>query len=212
MNRNLGAACAILAFTATMAPVLGASMALAPSAVARCEVSLEIRPPDGESSFPGLVVRSVDPPTGPIELEPGDLLYGYVVTLGRTGACSGDLRLEWQYETTMAVGDDGPHLDLQDWKHFTSEWREVERRPDGLYTLPTPGVEEASRFPPFTHGELVDTVRHAGGERWEWLVSTPEAADASTYVGVSSYRLRVVDGAAMHHPLVVLELSLPLGC
>jgi hypothetical protein len=192
--------------------VLCVSVALPTAAAERCDLTLEIRPAASDAFFQGLVVRSSDPPAGPIELEPGESVEGYVATLALSGDCPEDLRIEWQYETTMAVGDEGPHLDLDDWLHFTSEWREGDPVPGGGVTLPQLAAEKALPFPAFTHGELVEAVRRAGGERWERLVSTEEAAASSAYTGVSAYRLRVVDGSGSPGPLLLVELRLPLGC
>jgi hypothetical protein len=129
--------------------VLCVSVALPAAAAEPCDLTLEIRPAASDAIFRGLVVRSSDPPAGPIELEPGESVEGYVATLARSGDCPEDLRIEWQYETTMAVGDEGPHLDLDDWLHFTSEWREGDPVPGGGVPLPQLAAEKALPFPAF---------------------------------------------------------------
>ncbi|ENA1795703.1 hypothetical protein ABF176_002550, partial [Flavobacterium psychrophilum] len=34
-----------------------------------------------------------------------------------------DLIIEQRYETSVTISNEGPHCDLNDWKHFYSEWK-----------------------------------------------------------------------------------------
>ena len=38
-----------------------------------------------------------------------------------------EFKIEQQFETSMSVSDEGPHIDLTDWRHYTSDWQEIKK-------------------------------------------------------------------------------------
>lgn len=111
------------------------------------------------------------------------------------------LRVEQQFETSMAIGDEGPHLDLLRWKHHVSEWTPL------AAVAPLQFASEEARsdsFPVVTREELEAAVRaeaqvgdpegeRAAVERWGSLAQTcASPTTAPCYVAVSLVRWRVV--------------------
>ena len=77
---------------------------------------------DRETSFTGWTHDGPVPASVAASVELGDDLSG--TTLQLQPAKPGDTyRVRVQYETSLALGAEGPHLDLIDWKHCTSAWQ-----------------------------------------------------------------------------------------
>jgi len=101
-----------------------------------------------------------------------------------------DLALQYQIETSMTIMDEGPHIDLVDWKHYTSDWIDLERIDARRFRLPKieSNYELASRFPTYTVDELYEAAMATGGHRWADLA-----------------RKRM-------ETLFTLHISVPMGC
>ncbi|WP_337054554.1 hypothetical protein [Pseudoxanthomonas sp. USHLN014] len=125
------------------------------------------------------------------------------------------LRIRFQYQTSLALGDEGPHLDLLDWKHCTTAWQSIADPGDGHFDIPPPTTQQASCFPSFGQAELLAAVRAHGGEgKWITLAKdVSRAGQGASYVAPSLLRMQVQrwDGAAW---VVDLEFDVPIamGC
>jgi hypothetical protein len=63
-----------------------------------------------------------------------------------SGAEGKDFRIQAQYQTSLTISDEGPHLDLLDWKHYESEWSDLEQLGNLKFRMPTYTDEETSAF------------------------------------------------------------------
>jgi hypothetical protein len=116
-----------------------------------------------------------------------------------------------QTESVMRISDEGPHVELTDWKTGRSAWKVAPALAPGrwqligLDALPAP-------FPAFTPGEL-EAAFELGAplspeDRSRWLVvlrRSPEAAEP--FIHRMRIRLRLASGTVK-----TLELQLPSGC
>lgn len=130
-------------------------------------------------------------------------------------------RMEQRYETSLTVMDEGPHMDLLDWKHHVSEWEEMQSK--GSVTFVSREVM-ADQFPLVTHAEIVDAVRVESdkwaqqgadqGKRWINLAETCEGPKAGACnVSVSRVMLRVqVVEAGEWKTIQTIEIAVPMGC
>lgn len=156
-------------------------------------------------------------------MELGDMLDE--VTLRLAPSTPGaTLRVHVQFETSLSLSNEGPHLDLLDWKHCTSAWIPAKRVDAGTFVLPVSTESQASCFPPYTQAELRDAIRAqladdgrsdpAALERWtpkrvpgyDGMLPTP-------HPGLSRIRLRVqerIDGAWT--TVTVVTFMPPMGC
>ena len=123
----------------------------------------------------------------------------------------------------MAIGNEGPHIDLLDWKHCASAWKVLTPGKAGEFVLPMPTEAEASCFPPATSAEIAAALRQAlrgygmqdaEGERWLQLAaSVAVPGDAPSYIAVSKVRLRIeTRDAKGGSETITLEFMLPMGC
>lgn len=130
-------------------------------------------------------------------------------------------RVTQQFETSLSLMDEGPHMDLRDWRHHVSSWQELPSA-DGLTFHAIEIASEA--FPAVTREEIVTAVReeslrwvgkgHDPGARWTTLAG--RCTSPTTYpcgVSVSKVRLRVQvaeDGDL--RTLQEIEIIVPMGC
>lgn len=185
-------------------------------------IRIESSDAPGVGVFPGWVQRAPFAATTRIDLELGDEPYGAVLNLD-SATSAGNHRVFVQFETSLAIGDEGPHLDLLDWKHCLSAWQTLKQSAGGGFVLPHPSAAQASCFPPSTIVELELALRSAlqangipepDRQRWMTLADSMKfPGDAPSYIGISKVRVRIDERAdGQWKQVTTLEFMLPLGC
>lgn len=198
-------------------------LAAAVSAQAGELTRLQLHAAPGAMTFAGWSEQAPFKRLHTVALKLGDELEGTILSLSTT-ASPETHRVSMQFETSMAISDEGPHIDLLDWKHCVSEWKFLQPMQGGNhYRLPGPTEAEASCFPPVTAQEIEAAVlaelqgysfEEARVQRWLELargVSAP--GEGPSYVGVSKMRLRFeqyVDDQWVE--VTRVEFTSPLGC
>lgn len=201
---------------------LGLLLALPVSAQGLIAVRIEPSNAPEAGVFAGWVRQAPFTATTRIDLELGDEPYGAVLNLDAVGD-AGHHRVLVQFETSLAIGDEGPHLDLLDWKHCVSAWQALQPSAAGGFVLPHPSAAQASCFPSSTIDELKVVLRSAlqasgiaetDRQRWITLADSIEVlGDAPSYIGVSKVRVRIDEQAGgQWKEVTTLEFMLPLGC
>lgn len=199
------------------------SVAAAASVQAGELTRLQLHAAPGGNAFSGWSQQAPFKRVHTLALELGDELEGTILSLSTT-ASPDTHRVSLQFETSMAISDEGPHIDLLDWKHCVSDWKYVSRIQGGnSYRLPGPSEAEASCFPAVTAQEIEvavlaelqgDSFDEARMQRWlELARSVNVPGESPSYVGVSKVRLRVeeyVDGQWIE--VTRVEFTSPLGC
>jgi len=131
---------------------------LAGWAQAQALAGLRILPHAGaDTRFPGWQAEAAQLPAR-VPLELGDSVDGAVLEL-LPASPGGQWRVSVQYETSLSLGADGPHLDLVDWKHCVSAWIPATPRDAHSFILPVATPEQASCFPPYSQAELEAAIR-----------------------------------------------------
>ena len=152
-----------------------------------------------------------------IYLELGENIENELLVL--RSAVKQTFKIEMQHETSMAIGDEGPHIDLVDWKHYTSPWRTIKPGVGGVddnkYLVPQIPEAEFTRFPSVTTKEIVAALRKTGAEkRWLNLARTCTGPNRGPcYVSTSRISIRISvkqnTGWKIAH---TLNFSIPMGC
>lgn len=148
------------------------------------------------------------------DIEYGGSVEGALVTIrDPTGAWS-QCRIQTQYETSVSIADEGPHLDLLDWVHFTSEWVDAKKTKRKWSRVPTLSDAERTRFPEIPAWELYEAVLSRGGPGWAELVKNVQTPhDPPAGVDVSVIRVRALCGAGSAVDVIAtLEFLIPMGC
>lgn len=181
------------------------------------------RPPGDERYLQPWSVSAPMPRRMQVELDLGSDLEGAVLTLvPEVMAAAARYRVRVQFETSMAIGDEGPHVDLLDWKHCRSAWKPAAASGALTWTLPAATASESTCFPPTSAREIEAATRTAlvragmDGADPRWLalarsVATP--GEAPSYVAISKIRVRVeVVSAGAWAELTTIEFEVPMGC
>jgi hypothetical protein len=129
----------------------------------------------------------------------------------------GRYRVFERYRTSMTVMDEGPHLDLIDWRHFDSSWTLLKSLDHTrCRTLSTNRID-GSRFPRVTKADMVRAVRARTKQEWgraaQLIIECSGPNDYPCAVMLSSIFIRVerrVQGKWAHVGLV--EFRIPMGC
>ncbi len=201
----------------TVLALLVMGTASAGMATSECQPSLKLEP-DPESLSTGYIDNPEEafmiPPDAEAYVSVGMAdVAGWEILIADEEDCLGEFRLEWQYETTVSILGEGPHIDLTDWKHFTSEWRTLEQD-EGRFVLPALSPEQARRFPEVDMAELVERVREVAGDDWaDHAAAATAPDDYPAAVLVNVYRVRLVrweSGAWL--PVQTVTIEMALGC
>lgn len=118
--------------------------------------------------------------------------------------------------------NEGPHVDLVDWKHHQSKWNNVE--PIGKLSFVSQEFS-SDEFPSVTNQEIVAAVTetlkklaHTDEylEAAEWIRLANQCASPTKYpcgVSVSKVRLRIsVNLMGEWVPIQTIEMIVPMGC
>jgi hypothetical protein len=144
----------------------------------------------------------------PLFLELGDKIMSFYV-FDKSGAS--EYRLFLQTESSVTIMDEGPHLDLTNWKHGQSEEIQLSEK-EGEYFYKDQSSQMS--FPEVSLSELIDAAKKKGGERWAQLAkkcNTPKEYPCS--VTPSKYILRLerkVNGAWIKKGKAIIIP--PMGC
>ncbi|MCR6686650.1 hypothetical protein [Pseudoxanthomonas sp.] len=203
--------------------LLWALLACAPAIAQAQDLSgLSVLPhADADRTFAGWQSEGEVPAELSVPLDLGDEVHGATLQLQPVRPDE-TWRVRVQYETSLVLSAEGPHLDLTDWKHCVSEWAPAERTGPVSFLLPVPTPEQQACFPDYTPAELERAVREAvmddpaQAERWlQGLRAGPATADSpvSPFAAISAIRARieVLRGGRWVGVTTVTFLP-PLGC
>lgn len=146
-----------------------------------------------------------------VDLDLGETLEGAEIKL--INPLLSDIKVEMRYETSMTIMDEGPHCDLVDWKHFTSDWSELPSDGSDTYKALSYSTKDKERFPEVYATEIAEAVKQScpGWEEHAQSIKSPNDYPGS--VGVSKYFLKI-SGIAKSGKLItrILILNVPMGC
>ncbi|HEV7269979.1 hypothetical protein [Pseudoxanthomonas sp.] len=152
-----------------------------------------------EYSFTGWTHEGEVPASLDVPLDLGDEVYGATLQLQPTVAGE-RWRVRVQYETSLGLSAEGPHLDLTDWKHCRSDWQTARALDAVSFVLPTPSPQQQDCFPDYTRAELDAAVRAhtaaqgdaAQADMWIPRIGHGDAlGTVSPFVAISAVRVRV---------------------
>ncbi|WP_386747442.1 hypothetical protein [Agrilutibacter niabensis] len=123
-------------------------------------ISVDPAIPDGEPMEVWMQPASV-PERIRIDVDLGDDMGGRVLRVRPARSGEVDYRVQVQFETSAAIGGEGPHIDLLDWKHCRSDWRPAKPEAGSGFRLPMPLDGAHSCFPKATRAELRAALKQA---------------------------------------------------
>ena len=148
-------------------------------------------------------------------LDIGDDIYGKEITIVG-GDKSAQYRIFERYRTSMTVMGEGPHLDLIDWRHYDSEWIELDQLGQRKFRTLAYKQMDTSKFPSVTKSELISAVRKRASD-WPAVVKLAKTCrnpnDEPCSVSDSSLYFRIEKRAGDRWTIVgMVEVYIPMGC
>jgi hypothetical protein len=151
--------------------------------------------------------------TAYLYLNLGETIQGKTFHIVKSGLR--EIKIEQQYETSLSISNEGPHLDLMDWKNYTSDWVELNSINKTAFMTLSYSETDQERFPEFTEKELIDYLISIGEKGYADLITNPIYVDGSKHwwVGLSSITIRV-SGFDENNNWVsrYLNFEIPMGC
>jgi hypothetical protein len=130
-------------------------------------------------------------------------------------------RIEQQYETSVTIMNEGPHMDLVNWKHHVSDWEILEEINENSFLSKDVSSND---FPAVTTDEIVEATKqqvavwakdgYGPDERWiELAKKCKNSFEYPCGVSVSQVRLKisVKDGNSWKE-IKIINLIVPMGC
>jgi len=146
-------------------------------------------------------------------LEIGDTLSKAMVML--EGQDNQSYRVAFQLETSLSVNAEGPHLDLTDWKHCTTEWHQLNVAGGKGVVLPNFDEVNVDCFPEVSHDEIKEAVLAQGGEEWVRIFEGEGWPDGYSPVEISLSTVRIKIEkliSAQWRVVTVINIAIPMGC
>lgn len=162
-----------------------------------------------ETKIEDLSDKSID-----FDLDLSHSIENQIIALHSYPNDSREFKIEQQFETSMSVSDEGPHLDLTDWKHYTSDWKEIKRLEGNRFLTSKISESDYERFPKVTNKEIYQAILKDSGKRWaNYARSCKTPNDAPCLVSVSriSFRIKAKENGKWNiiHKINVI---VPMGC
>ena len=123
-------------------------------------------------------------------------------------------KLSVQLETSMSITAEGPHLDLTDWKHCTTDWVSISKISDHSFKLPDFESIDVDCFPDVSEEDIKAEALKQGGEFWISILEENALLEYDPIsIGLSSVRVKIEQWVDAEWVVVrVIDLKLPLGC
>lgn len=126
------------------------------------------------------------------------------------------IQIYQNYETSLTIMDEGPHVDLTDWAHYVGDWEQLKIESNGFKTLEY-STSEQEKFPKVTSEEIFEaTKKHLAVDSNRWTELAKQCTGPNTYpcgVSISRINLKIVmtdDKGTTAEKYVILEV--PMGC
>ena len=70
------------------------------------------------------------------------------------------------YQTSVSIQNEGPHCDLNNWKHYTSPFIKLAKISQNEFLTSSYEAKDFSKFPKISIEELKKVVKKECGEDW----------------------------------------------
>jgi hypothetical protein len=123
-----------------------------------------------------------------------------------------DVKIEQRYETSVTIMDEGPHCDMVDWKHYTSEWKVLKSETDNIFKCADYTEKEQEKFPEVSLQEFREAIKKHCGEPGIEHIKSP--VDYPSGVGISRIYLKISGTQKSTGKFIVkyLIFEIPMGC
>lgn len=175
--------------------------------------SVEVVPREPKEFSTERSIAAASPKDAEVYLELADSIEDQVLRL-HGAPKNREFAIDQCYETSLTVMEEGPHLDLLDWKHYTSPWTPLKKLNRTDFRTAAISEKDREKFPEVTAQEIREAVTKRGGDvLGQYVSAVKKPTDLPCGVGVSkiSFRVKVKDGENWK-VIKTIHFLVPLGC
>lgn len=158
-------------------------------------------------------LKSIQKDTVRVDLDIGEILTGNTIRV--LNSDYDQIRIFQKIENSVTIMNEGPHCDLVDWKHYYSDWIEIEQISENVFQAITLTADHTEKFISVDLDEFKDAVSSHCGESWTDLVKNIKSVNEYP-CGISTSRIfikLVLENSKTNTSTVkVIELEVPMGC
>lgn len=146
-----------------------------------------------------------------VDIELGEELEGATIKIVNSKLT--ELTIDMRFETSITIMNEGPHCDLIDWKHHTSDWVPLQIIKSNSCKANNYTNLDKEKFPKVTVDEIVEAVeKHCVG--WGEIAKTIKSINEyPSAVSVSRYFLRISGKDETGNKVTrILTFNVPMGC
>lgn len=77
-----------------------------------------------------------------------------------------NIRVEQCMQTSVTIMNEGPHCDMTNWLHHTTEWHTISENDSGYYVLKNYNEKDCKKFPDVSVNQLKEAARKYCGDEW----------------------------------------------
>ncbi|MBT1705438.1 hypothetical protein [Chryseosolibacter indicus] len=128
----------------------------------------------------------------------------------------GTIQIYQNYETSLTIMDEGPHVDLTDWTHYIGQWKELKIKDNRFKTLKYSNTDQ-EQFPEVTSEEILEaTEKHLNVDSSRWTELAKQCTGPNKYpcgISISRINLKIIltdNKGITTEKYIIFEV--PMGC
>jgi hypothetical protein len=119
-----------------------------------------------------------------------------------------------QFENSISISNEGPHCDLTEWKHYSSDWKPIEQINRGTFEVLSYTTEDWPKFVNISMEELKQEISNYCGSDWMKLFKNAKSInDYPISVSTSRILLKFIitdfDDKVIEK---IIAFNIPMGC
>lgn len=159
------------------------------------------------------ILKNIQKDTVIIDLDIGEILTGDTIKIINSGY--DQINIFQRIENSVTIMNEGPHCDLLDWKHYYSDWIEIENINKNQFQAIKLTTEQMEKFLPVDLEEFINAVSLHCGESWAELIKNVKSV-TEYHCGISTSRifLKLVLKDNKNNKSVekLIVFEVPMGC
>ena len=150
--------------------------------------------------------------TARIYLELGETIEGQKLKIHKIK--EGQIRIYQRFENSITVMNEGPHCDLTEWKHYNSNWKDLQIE-NSQFLTESYSEQDWDKFIEVDMNELREAVRVKCGEGWAEHVKDVKSPTEYPF-GISTsrifFKIEFIEQDSEYLKERIISIEIPMGC
>jgi len=146
-------------------------------------------------------------------LDIGEIIGGNSIKI--TDCKYDHIEIYQKFENSITIMNEGPHCDLINWKHYSSDWEKIQKNDNFSFIANSMTKEQMEQFIPIDLDEFKEAVTIHCGDNWTNLIkNVKNINEYPCGVGTSKIELKIVmiksDSQEKFEKIIAFDI--PMGC